>query len=208
MTWVKVCGLRSIEEIDVAVEAGADAVGLMVADSPRQISESDAQRLAQYTQDVHLGILTFAVTTDCPPDHMVDLVATLGVSGVQPHGAYSEEAAVAARSVDPDIFVLRPVGVDLSRGLGEWKGMHPDHTPMFDTKLPNLSGGSGVSFDWTLVGEVDRNFVLAGGLNPFNIGAAIAATRAWGVDASSGLESSLGIKDLSLVRAFVQGAKT
>lgn len=192
----------------MAVGAGADAVGLVLAPSPRQISHSDARHLAQYTRETHPGILTLIVTLDCQPEEIVELVVAVGASGVQPHGAYSEAAASAALALDPVMFVLRPVGVEARRGLGDWKRVHPDHMPMFDTKLPTASGGTGVSFDWTLVEEVDRDFVLAGGLNPSNVAHAIAVTKAWGVDASSGLESSPGIKDLSLIRAFVQGAKT
>ena len=192
----------------MAVSAGADAIGLVLASSPRQISLEQAKQLAQYVAEHHPGVLTFAVTADRTPEELCTLVQVLAVSGVQPHGRYSQEAGISARLANPELAVLEPVGVDPVKGLGDWSTIPEGHRPLFDTKMHGVEGGSGISFDWGLVADVSRQFVLAGGLNAENVAQAVAISGAWGVDASSGLESSPGTKDLIRIRDFVQGAKS
>jgi len=208
MTWVKVCGLKSTQEIDAAAAAGADAIGLVLAPSPREISIERARDLAGYVATAHPGLLSFAVTSDLAPQHLRDIVQNVGVSGVQPHGLHSQAAANAVRVDRPDLVVLQPVGVDPVHGRGDWSSIPTDHLPLFDTKVAGVEGGSGIPFDWALVADVSRDFVLAGGLSPDNVVRAVVVSGAWGVDASSGLESSLGIKDLIRIRDFVRGAKS
>lgn len=205
MTWVKVCGVRKAGEIDAAAEAGADAVGLMLARSPRELSLSEAKTLAHYAAEAHPHLRTVAVTVHARESAIQRVLSVTGVTGIQLHGEYAAETAIAVAPAGSELLVLRPVPVGDS--LGETNDVSPHHRPLFDTKVPGAEGGSGVVFDWSLVADVDREFVLAGGLGPENVSQAIAETRAWGVDASSGLESSLGIKDLGRIRDFVQGAK-
>lgn len=206
MTWVKVCGVRKTEEIDTAAEAGADAVGLMLARSPRELSLKQAQSLARYASEAHPGLLTVAVTVNARERDVARVVSATGVRGIQLHGRHAAETALAVAPQGSELFVLRPSPVGDS--VHATDDIAPHHRPLFDTKIPGTEGGSGVSFDWSLVSGIDREFVLAGGLGPENVSDAIAQTHAWGVDASSGLESSLGIKDLARIRDFVQGAKS
>lgn len=195
MTWVKVCGLSRPTEVEAAVAAGADAVGFVFYEpSPRNITPERARALGQSA-----GVLTVAVTVDLDPDSLLHIADLAGVGAVQPHGANAAGAAAAA--VDAGLAVLRPVKVAGPVDLSDVSG---DELPLLDS---DLIGGTGATFDWSWLGDIDRPFVLAGGLGPDNVGDAIARVGPWGVDASSGLESAPGVKDLARVTAFVNRAK-
>lgn len=195
MTWVKVCGLSRPTEVEAAVAAGADAVGFVFYEpSPRNITPERARALGQSA-----GVLTVAVTVDLDADSLLHIADLAGVGAVQPHGANAAGAAAAA--VDAGLAVLRPVKVAGPVDLSDVSG---DELPLLDS---DLIGGTGATFDWSWLGDIDRPFVLAGGLGPDNVGDAIARVGPWGVDASSGLESAPGVKDLARVTAFVNRAK-
>ncbi len=83
----------------------------------------------------------------------------------------------------------------------------PSDLLLVDTPHPHLPGGTGEVFDWARLAPIDRPFLLAGGLTPDNVSAAVRQVRPFGVDASSGLESSPGVKDVDLIRRFIQEAK-
>lgn len=198
MTWVKVCGMRTSADVRAATEAGADALGFVLApDSPRSVPPEVAARLI-----ADADLPTFLVTVDASGAELLDLAGFTGASGVQPHGADSEAAAAVARGAG--LAVLRPMpvvdGLDLST-------VPDDQIPILDTRVPGLHGGTGVRFDLDLLPDIDRDWVMAGGLGPDNVATAIADARPWGVDASSGLESSPGRKDRDLIAAFVREAK-
>jgi len=198
VTWVKVCGVRSRRDLETAAEAGADAVGIVIAESPRRVDLATAAELAR-----HASVATFLVTVDLAAEDLVALACDLGVTGVQPHGRHAAEAARAAR--DRGLDVLRPVPVD---GPVELGGIPADETPLLDTKVPGMHGGSGRSFDPVWAEGIERPWVLAGGLGPDNVAVAIRRLRPWGVDASSRLESSPGTKDPERIRRFVEEAKS
>ena len=100
------------------------------------------------------------------------------------------------------LFVLRPVELDF-----DVSELPEAHVPLFDNRSGSDLGGTGQTFDHRLVPATERRFVLAGGLGPDNVGEAIRATRPWGVDASTRLESRPGVKDHDLVARFVREAK-
>jgi len=195
MTWVKVCGLSRAAEVEAAVAAGADAVGFVFyAPSPRNISPQEARALG-----TGAGIMTVAVTVDLDADMLLHLADIAGVQAVQPHGDNAGRAAAAA--LDAGLAVLRPVPVT---GPVDLTGISGAELPLLDS---DSIGGTGVAFDWSWLADVDRRFVLAGGLGPDNVAEAISRVSPWGVDASSGLESAPGVKDLAKVTAYVEKAK-
>ena len=198
-TWVKVCGLRTIEDIEVAVEAGADALGLMLAPSPRRISTERAAGLVEVAGSTE----TILVMVDVSVAEAAGAVAATRATGVQVYGAHAHEVARWGR--DQGLFVLQPFAIGSEPVSNVFAA--PGALPLFDTALPDTHGGGGRTFDWNLVRGYVGPFVLAGGLDPDNVGRAVRETGAWGVDASSGLESSRGTKDHSKVRAFIEGAK-
>ncbi|CAN5849176.1 phosphoribosylanthranilate isomerase [soil metagenome] len=202
MTWsseglfVKVCGLKTRGDIDVAMAAGADALGFVWWEpSPRHIALESIAELA-----VSVPVRTVLVTVDLPPGELVEAASRAEVTAVQPHGRHSTEAADAAAATGLD--AIRPLRA------GESPGPVPErHLLLMDTPDPDLPGGTGRSFDWALAADFGRPYLLAGGLTPDNVGAAVRMLRPFGVDASSGLESSPGSKDPDLIRRFVEEAK-
>lgn len=199
MTWVKVCGLRTPADVAVALEAGADAIGIVVAPSPRQVTAERAAELVRRAE----GVATYLVTVDAKPAELIDLAGYVGCSGVQPHGAHAGEASSAA--VSAGFLVLRPRPVADRPVLDD---IPASQMPLLDTADPMAHGGTGRTFDWSLAEGIDRPYVLAGGLGPGTVATAVARLHPWGVDASSGLESAPGVKDPDLIRAYVQEAKT
>jgi phosphoribosylanthranilate isomerase len=189
-------------ESDVAdaVDAGADALGFVLArESPRGIGLGRAAALMD-----GIPALRILVTVDAPVDQLKDVVAETGADGVQPHGQNGADAARWAQDVG--LFVLRPVQ---RRTGGVWDDVTipAGQIPLLDSAVGEEHGGTGRALEWDRLVPPERRFVLAGGLTPTNVAAAVAMVQPWGVDASSGLESAPGIKDPARVAAFLQEVK-
>ena len=200
MTWVKVRGLSRPSEARAAADAGADAIGLnMVPSSPRVVRPDVAASVAAAT-----GIDSYLLTLDATPAEMLDLAGFIGVTGVQPYGAHRDATIEAA--IRTGLKVLMPIAVGRTRmSLLDTPN---DVTPLLDTADAGSHGGTGRRFDTDLVDAAGRDWVLAGGLDAENVADAIRAAKPWGVDASSGLESVPGRKDVSLITRFVEEAKS
>ncbi|MEA2023649.1 MAG: phosphoribosylanthranilate isomerase [Actinomycetota bacterium] len=195
MTWVKVCGLTRESDVSDAVDAGADALGfVLAARSPRRISVERAAALMS-----GVPALRILVTVDASRDMIAAMVEATGADGIQPHGRHAETTALWAQQAG--LLVLRPIGD------GDAGRIPEGQIPLFDSATGDLHGGTGVPLDWEAIDRPERRFVLAGGLNAENVADAVAAVHPWGVDASSGLESAPGIKDVARVAAFVEEAK-
>jgi phosphoribosylanthranilate isomerase len=195
VTWVKVCGLTRTEDVEAAIAAGADAIGLvLVASSPRAVTIDQAADLAEGVE-----AQTFLLTYDLNAEDIVAAALAAGVDGVQPYGRYAEKAAEAAAGAG--LLVLRPA---LQHDLRVIPG---DQLLLFDRTGPGGLGGTGVAFDLGTLPVTDRRFVLAGGLGPDNVADVVRKVRPYGVDASSGLEVRPGIKDHTRVARFVREAK-
>jgi phosphoribosylanthranilate isomerase len=195
MTWVKLCGMSRRRDVELAVRLGVDAVGFVTDPrSPRFVTPEQAGRLGN-----GIGALRYLVTVDLATEGLLTAAAAAGVDGVQPHGRSSAAAAEAA--LDSGYRVLFPVpvatGVDLS-------SVPEGAVPILDTSVPGRHGGTGRSFDWALAAGVGHDYVLAGGLRPDNVGAAIAELDPWGVDVSSGVERVPGEKDAELMERFME----
>lgn len=198
MVWVKVCGVRRRSDVDAAAESGADAIGLVLADSPRRITVEQAAELVRGAD----GLLTYLVTVDATAAELLDLAAFSGATGVQPHGAHA--AAASSAAVRAGLSVLRPAPVT---GPIDLSNIPADQMPLLDTGRPGLHGGTGETFGWELAEDVERDFVLAGGLGPDNVARAVSRLHPWGVDASSRLESEPGVKDPALIKRYVEEAR-
>jgi phosphoribosylanthranilate isomerase len=200
VTWVKVCGLSKVTEARAAAAAGADAIGLvMVPGSPRVIRPDIAATLARAT-----SLESYLLTVDATPSEMLDLADFIGVTGIQPYGSGVD--AVVDAALRAGLRVLLPVGVGTdSVSLLDVNG---GVTPLLDTSAPTGLGGTGRRFDTGLVDPAGRDWVLAGGLDHENVAEAITVAKPWGVDASSGLESEPGHKDVDLITRFVEEAKS
>lgn len=194
MIWVKLCGLRSPSDVAAAERWGANAIGLVIAErSPRRITLDHAHDLAASTD-----LERFLVTEDLDPSTVVEAALEVGASGVQPHGAWALETAIAARQAGLDVLLPVTVTAPVSD-----TGIPSDVIPLFDAAAP----GGGIAFDHAFVAGVDRPFVLAGGLNPDNVAGVIERLRPYGVDVSSGIERTPGIKDEALIRRFMEAVR-
>ena len=187
-TFVKICGIRDSGMAEIAVTAGANAVGFVFAESPRRVTPAQAAAAAAAIPD---GVMKIAVMRHPSADDWAAVLAGFAPDVLQTDAADFEgldvparlgrwpvlrEGSVAARDVPPDIFVYE-----------------------------GPTSGSGQTVDWSRAAAIARQgrMILAGGLAPGNVAAAIAAVRPWGVDVSSGVERAPGEKDADLIREFI-----
>ncbi len=199
-TWVKVCGLVRPDDVEATIRAGADAIGLvMVARSPRRIDAVRAGELAT----IAAGRAEIVLLVGGDPDEAVVTAQRVGATSVQPYGAAARQ--IAAAGLAAGLGALMPVPVAPDRPI-ELATVPAGARPLLDTATGASSGGTGRAFDWSRAAAV-TGAVIAGGLDPGNVAAALAASGAWGVDASSGLEAAPGVKDHGKVAAFVMAAK-
>jgi phosphoribosylanthranilate isomerase len=202
MTRVKVCGVTSVADALLCVEAGVDAIGLNFwSGSVRRCGEAAAREIA----DAVAGrALLVGVFVDAEAREIERLRAAVGLGCVQLHGA--EPPALVERFLPHAYKALRVRGPEV---LAEVRGFPGEHV-LLDAYVPGLPGGTGATFDWSLAAEVarERKLTLAGGLTPHNVADAVRAVRPYCVDTASGVESAPGIKDAALVHAFAARAKS
>ena len=211
-TRIKICGLRTPQDVAAAVACGADDIGLVFFEkSPRHLSLDDAAALALA---VPLGVRKVALTVDATDDDLDALLARVPVDLLQLHGHETPDrvAAIRARTGVP---VMKAVGIADSDDLDQLDAyMAVAEEVLVDAKPPktgDLPGGNGLSFDWRLLDgrRWSVPWMLAGGLRPSNVAEAIRLTGAPQVDVSSGVERNPGEKDPDMIRDFcaaVRGA--
>ena len=197
--FVKVCGLSTPESVREAVDAGADAVGFVLTASPRVVSPHQVSGLLS---DVPTGVSPIGVFRDEPVADAVAIARAAGLTWIQLHGPRTRGDVATVH--DAGMKLIRAVTLAAtSEELEDWG----EDLLLIDAAVP----GSGESWDYASVAELPvlqgRRWLLAGGLEPENVGNASASAQAWGVDVSSGVEMSRGVKDLAKVRAFVHVAK-
>lgn len=209
-TEVKICGLKTVEAVDAALDGGADYIGLVFFPrSPRHVDAKTALTLADRARGQAKIVALFVDPDDKVLDNIVD---TVQPDMVQLHG---DESAPRVREIKrrlhlPVIKAIRVgTSVDVARAM---RYNDAADLILFDSKAPHaggLPGGNGLSFDWRVLNDVKNQmkFMLSGGLNPENVTEAIAKTGAAAVDVSSGVESAPGIKDVGLIRRFLKAAK-
>ncbi|MDA8146754.1 MAG: phosphoribosylanthranilate isomerase [Thermaerobacter sp.] len=196
--WIKICGIRDLAAAGAAAELAVDAVGFVFAESPRRVSARRARELGALLPP---GILRVGVFRGASQEEVRRTAERAGLNAVQLHDPW-EEAAVAK---------LREEGWRVIRALILAPGGAPPPVPeqadylLADSRSP----GSGQRADWTAAGRLAAGavpLILAGGLTPDNLGAALAAVAPFGVDVSSGVERG-GRKDPELMRRFVAAAR-
>jgi phosphoribosylanthranilate isomerase len=196
--FVKICGITSEEDALLAVAMGADAVGFVFAPSPRQVTPSAA---ASISARLPPEVLTVGVFRDELPQRVVEIVNRSGLRAAQLHGHESrEDSGHVAVRVPLLIKAFQAGDRELARA-----GEYGASIVMIDAPSP----GSGKVFDWRLAEGAPRatRLVLAGGLDAENVAEAVRVVRPWGVDVSSGVESSPGRKDPLKVKAFIAAAR-
>lgn len=195
---MKICGITNEDDALLSVAMGADAVGFIFAPSTRQIA---AQVAYDITRRLPPEILTVGVFRNEHPKLVIDTAHRAGVKAVQLHGRESPAQTIEiARHFR---WVIKAFGAG------------DENLPRADTYGTDLilldapEPGSGKVFDWSLVGDAPDSvkLILAGGLTPENVGAAVTEVQPWGVDVASGVEKSPGRKDALAVKRFIENAR-
>ncbi|WP_431029004.1 phosphoribosylanthranilate isomerase [Lysinibacillus sp. LZ02] len=200
MTFVKICGLKEPEHVQTAVDAGANFIGFVFAPSKREVTIEQAQALAKHIPDnvKKVGVFVNAdegflkeVYEKVPLDYIQyhgdetnKFIQQIGLPAIKAFSIRSQEDVATAASYDVDYY-------------------------LFDAPGTDYRGGSGHTFDWSLLEQSNiprEKVILAGGLNPTNIAEAIQLVQPFGVDVSSGVERD-GVKNHALIQSFLQGAK-
>ena len=196
--FVKVCGITRVEDAEHAVAHGATALGFIFwPRSPRYVAPAQA---AEIVARVPSSVTTVGVFVNEPVDGIREAVRQSGVAMVQLHG--DEPVGYAAELTQP---LMRALDVDAALDT-DW----PPHTTiLLDATDRERRGGTGTNVDWAKARSValTRRVVLAGGLSPENVEAAIEQVAPWGVDVSSGVEASPGVKDAARVGDFLRRAR-
>lgn len=207
---VKICGLNDAAGLDAAVVAGADLLGFVFhPGSPRDVTPAAAAALAARAP---VGPLRVGLFVDPTDDAIAAVLARLDLQVLQLHGTEDARRCMAVRERF-GVPVMKALGIGDAADVQAIAAWAPAVDRfLLDAKPPagsGLPGGNARAFDWALLAGVrlPRPWLLAGGLTPENVVRAIAASSAPGVDVSSGVERSRGVKDAALITAFVTAAR-
>jgi phosphoribosylanthranilate isomerase len=227
MTWIKICGITNLEDAFTALEADANALGFVFYEkSPRNVHPEIVRRIVE---QLPRTVEKVGVFVHHDSGRAVEIARHCGLTAlqiqIQPRSEPRPEptgplVAVAAGSRTKTYLALpaawllidSPVTVNLA-SLMTPMSEQPFEAVFLDSSTPELAGGTGKTFDWEkvapLVEEMSKSLkiVVAGGLTPSNVAAAIRILKPWGVDVSSGVEDSPGKKDPEKVRAFIRAVR-
>ena len=197
-TRVKICGLRRPEDVNAAVQTGADALGFVFAPlSPRRIGVEEARALLAH---VPAFVTCVALFQDQEPSEVSAILGQVPIDLLQFHG--SESAAFCAQFGRPYVkAVSMAVPEALAIAEKEFAGARGI---LLDSHEPGAPGGTGETFDWDRIGNSRLPIIIAGGLTPQNVFTVVRRYRPWAVDVSSGVEERPGVKDQSLMNQFIQ----
>lgn len=206
---VKICGIKTFPVLEACIEAGADMVGFMHFErSPRHVDLETLQLLISSAR----GRIETCVVLVNPDNSCVMEVAALSPDWIQLHGPETPHRVEAIRD-EAGIAILKALSIGTAEDVaGVAAYAEAADRLLLDAKAPKGSerpGGLGVPFDWGLLKALDPGlaFMLSGGLTPQTVGEAIGMVRPQGVDVSSGVETAPGVKDVALVRAFIEKAR-
>jgi len=207
---VKICGLKTPEALDVALESGADLVGFVFfPPSPRNLGLEAARLLGQRVKG---RVGRVALTVDADDALLHGIVEALKPDMLQLHGSETPERLLAIRGRF-GLPVMKALPIETRADLPAIQRYAKSADKLlFDARAPQDAtrpGGLGKPFDWTLLKNVETEipFMLSGGLDAGNVAEALRITRAPAVDVSSGVERAPGEKDLDKIRAFIRAAR-
>jgi phosphoribosylanthranilate isomerase len=207
---VKICGLSTRETLDVALQAGADMVGFVFFPaSPRHIDLKTARDLGKQASGRASKV---ALTVDADDATLANIVEALRPDILQLHG---KETTARLRDIKQafGLPVMKAMAIETSADLAPLPGYAAlADRILFDARAPKQAtrpGGLGAVFDWHVLNNLDVKipFMVSGGLHAGNVAEAVRVTRAGGVDVSSGVESTPGIKDPEMIRSFIRAAR-
>jgi phosphoribosylanthranilate isomerase len=221
--WVKICGNTNLDDAALAAELGADAVGFVFAASPRQVT---AAQVSAITRQLDGRVERVGVFDSRDAEEIVQTAAEAGLTAVQLHGGFDQELmerlakrlAGGVRMIQTLHWAIGEGATQASAGqlaeqIGRVAALGVVDRVLIDSKLGSAMGGTGVAFDWGAArgmfasAPAGMRLIVAGGLRPDNVAQAVAQLRPWGVDVSSGVETSPGRKGPALVEQFIANAR-
>jgi phosphoribosylanthranilate isomerase len=204
VTWIKICGTTSERDADLAIRAGANALGFIMAQSPRQVSDTAAYAIGTI---VPKGVETIGVFVNEDPKTLMETARFCRFTGVQLHG--DEDAAYISqlRKGLPGTKIVKSIS---ATELSDVANLAPDAW-LVDNALPGRRGGTGQTFNWResppRMRQLRAPVIIAGGLTPQNVGEALDIFRPWGVDVVSGVESYPGRKHSGAITQFIDAVR-
>jgi phosphoribosylanthranilate isomerase len=200
-TRVKMCGLTREADVQAAVAHGVDALGLVFyPPSPRAVSVEQAQALARHVPPF---VTLVGLFVNASPADIAHVRAHVPLQLLQFHGDEAESDCQGHGLPWIRALRVRP-GIDLLKSASA----HPGASGLLVDTFTDAYGGSGQTFDWSLLPfSFDRPLILSGGLGPENVASAIGQIRPWAVDVSSGIERTKGVKDPEKIAAFMAGVR-
>lgn len=207
-TRIKICGIKDPDTALAALEAGADAIGLVfVEKSPRCVTREQAKSVIQALPEEAVSVGLFV---NSPGNTVRSILDEVGLTVAQLHGHESIDDMDALAGYP--VWKALPFDQHFQTTASTW-----DHDPRVEALLVDtpptgeLTGGSGTTFDWNGLAAVKdhlaKPLILAGGLTPNNVAEAIRTAQPYAVDVSSGVESSRGVKDIGLIKAFCEAVR-
>lgn len=202
---VKICGIRTVEHALTAAQAGADCIGMIFAPGKRQITSEQGRIIVSALREAGHATRAVGVFVNEPAATINEIAEQVGLAIIQLSG--DEPVELADQLSRPLLKTLRMTADAVEQAWHERAAGDERLRLHVDAHVAGSYGGAGVLADWERAGELARQtpLVLAGGLDPANVAAAIASVRPWGVDVSSGVETG-GIKDNAKIIAFVEAA--
>ncbi|KIL48825.1 phosphoribosylanthranilate isomerase [Jeotgalibacillus alimentarius] len=194
---VKICGLMNKQDVTAAVDSGADYLGFVFADSKRRVTPEHAARISTGVPEHVLKVGVFVNPTK---EEVEETVRVAKLDLIQLHGEESPKFCQAMQKP-----VIKAFSIRSDSDINQFKAYDVKHI-LTDAPGGKYRGGSGHTFDWTVLKGGSAEIFLAGGLTPENVSAAIRETSPIGVDVSSGVETD-GKKDHSKIHAFIKEAK-
>jgi len=204
VTQVKICGLTRVEDALAAAEAGADMLGfIFVLSSKRYVDARRAAGIIESVREAGHEIPCVGVFAERDAERINETADLAGLDLVQCHGVRPSEGHV---------LTLPAIHAHRVRGAIDWPAMRDEWSwgLLLDAYDPQHLGGTGKTWNWAALNPRPgwvRRLIVAGGLNPSNVGHLVRTARPWGVDVSSGVESAPGIKDHTIIGAFVRAVR-
>lgn len=200
-TRIKICGVTSVELAEAAIEAGADAIGLVFADgSPRQIDEATAMSIRDAVGERARSVGVFC-------NHSMDEVLQWPGAMVQLHGNESVAFVTELKDRHPELLIIKGFSFDRD-AVQRWDQCDAVYAMLIDGAAAGSGGGFNHGALARMMRGLSKPVILAGGLTADNVGDAIAAVRPYAVDVSSGVESSRGVKDPKLIHSFCAAVRS
>jgi len=210
MTRVKICGITDVAHVEAIAAAGADLISVVFAPSPRQLTLEKAEEIASAARKQ--GLLAVGVFVNTPAGEVNTIASACGLDWVQLSG---DEDLECCRQMEKPFIKAIHIAPDwdkeqLLAHLESHQRKLRHHSPIYllDTQVEDKYGGTGRVFSWDIARRAAERYpvMIAGGLDPENVGKVVAELKPWGVDVSSGVESG-GIKDTKKIEAFIAAVR-